>query len=309
MKKNKNKFNRLLIGLTAALLFATTDAYAAQTTRVSVNSAEVQATGNSGEDSISADGRYVAFSSSAGNLVDWDTNVRSDVFVRDRVNGTTTRVSVSSGGTQGNSQSNSPVISADGRYVAFTSDASNLVTGDTNRKSDVFVRDRATNQTTRISVSSGGVQGNAQSNFPVISADGRYVAFTSSASNLVVGDNNGLSDAFVRDRVSGQTTRFSVNSGGVQRSHWSQSNAISADGRYLLFTSETDDSNDFFGNATSVFIRDRVTNSTKPVSGSPTDHVWLSRGGGLSVPMGATWRFRLNGFLMTTVILPGFMTA
>ena len=102
MKKNKHTFNRLLIGFTAALLLATTGVYAAQTTRVSVSSSGAQAIGNSGEDSISADGRYVAFTSDAGNLVDWDTNGLSDVFVRDRVAGTTTRVSVSSTGAQGN---------------------------------------------------------------------------------------------------------------------------------------------------------------------------------------------------------------
>jgi Tol biopolymer transport system component len=267
MKKNKHTFNRLLIGFTTALLLATTGVQAwnnvpaGQTTRVSVSSAGAQANDSSLKDSISADGRYVAFTSYAGNLVNSDTNGLSDVFVRDRVAGTTTRVSVSSGGTQGNGQSNSPVISADGRFVAFTSDASNLVTGDTNEKSDIFVRDRATYQTTRVSVSSGvsGAQGNAQSNSPVISADGRYVAFTSDAGNLVAGDTNGKSDVFVRDRKTSQTTRFSVNSGGAQRNHWSQADAISADGRYVVFTSETDDSNLTFGNATSVFVRDRVT--------------------------------------------------
>ena len=112
-----------------------------------------------------------------------------------------------------------------------------------------------------------GAQGNAQSNSPVISADGRYVAFTSDASNLVAGDTNGKSDVFVRDRATSQTTRFSVNTGGVQRSHWSQADAISPDGRYVVFTSETDDFSVDDGNATSVFVRDRVTNTTTPVSG------------------------------------------
>jgi Tol biopolymer transport system component len=191
--------------------------------------------------------------------------------------------------------------------VAFTSDASNLVAGDTNGKSDVFVRDREKSQTTRISVSSGGTQGNAQSHTPVISADGRYVAFTSDAKTLVAGDTNGKSDAFVRDRLTSQTTRISVSSGSVQRSHWSQADAISPNGRYVVFTSETDDS-DFFGNATSVFVRDRVTGTTTPVSGSPEPYYWF-RGGGVSAPMGATWRFGRNGFLMTTGIMPGFMIA
>ena len=98
-----------------------------------------------------------------------------------------------------------------------------------------------TKKTTLVSISSRGSQGNAQSNSPVTSADRRYVAFTSDAKTLVAGDTNGKSDVFVRDRVTGTTKRISVNSGGVQRSHWSQSDAISADGRYVVFTSETDD--------------------------------------------------------------------
>jgi Tol biopolymer transport system component len=146
--------------------------------------------------------------------------------------------------------------------VVFTSDAGNLVAGDTNGKSDVFVRDRATSQTTRINVSSGGTQGNAQSNSPVISADGRYVAFTSSADNLVAGDKNAVDDVFVRDLKTGKTRLVSVSSAGVQGSNRSQSDAISADGRYVVFTSEI---NGEF-NPTSVFVRDLKTRTTTVVN-------------------------------------------
>ena len=126
---------------------------------------------------ISADGRFVAFSSDATNLVPGDTNGTADVFVRDRQTGTTRRVSVGSGGAQGNGLSVDPAISADGRFVAFASDATNLVPGDTNGADDVFVRDRQTGTTRRVSVGSGGAQGDRVSFDPAISADGRFVAF------------------------------------------------------------------------------------------------------------------------------------
>jgi Tol biopolymer transport system component len=112
--------------------------------------------------------------------------------------GTTERVSVSSGGAQGDDYSSDPVISADGRFVAFYSFASDLVPGDTNNAADVFVRDRQTGKTRRVSVSSGGAQGNALSFGPAISSDGRFVAFESYASNLVPNDTNNAIDVFVR---------------------------------------------------------------------------------------------------------------
>ena len=111
---------------------------------------------------ISADGRFVAFSSYASNLVPGDTNGWYDVFIHDRQTGRTQRVSVSSGGAQGNGNSNSPGISADGRFFAFASAAGNLVPGDTNNLADVFVHDRQTGETQRVSVSSGGAQGNGE---------------------------------------------------------------------------------------------------------------------------------------------------
>ena len=132
---------------------------------------------------ISADGRYVAFWSGASNLVPGDTNEHYDVFVRDRQLGTTDRVSVASNGTQANGDSAFPAISADGRYVTFESEASNVVPGDTNHARDVFVRDLRSGTTERVSVATDGTQANGDSLIPAISADGRYVAFDSAASN------------------------------------------------------------------------------------------------------------------------------
>jgi len=242
---------------------------APSTTRVSVSSTGVQGNDESRNTptAISADGRYVAFYSFASTLVPGDTNGRSDVFVRDRVTGTTSRVSVSSSGGQGNKESFSPAISADGRYVAFHSRATNLAPGDTNGTDDVFVRDRVTDTTTRVSVSSGGAQGNGSSSGPAISPDGRYVAFISEASNLAPGDTNGWDDVFVRDRVTDTTTRVSVSSSGDQGNGFDFEVAISSDGRYVAFGSDATNlvPRDTNG-ARDVFVRDRVAGTTTRVS-------------------------------------------
>ena len=141
----------------------------------------------------------MAFESFASNLVPGDTGYPPDVFVRDRRSGTTRRVSVAADGMQANGQSEASAISADGRYVAFESDASNLVPGDTNHAYDVFVSDRRSGTIRRVSVAADGSQANWDSLTPAISTDGRYVTFDSAASNLVPGDMNGYGDVFVRD--------------------------------------------------------------------------------------------------------------
>jgi Tol biopolymer transport system component len=225
------------------------------------------ANGDSVSPAISADGRFVAFESTASNLVAGDTNESTDVFVRDRVAGTTERVGVASDGAQANSDSYSPVISADGRFVAFESLASNLVVGDTNGSGDVFVRDRVAGTTERVGVASGGAQANRDSLSPAVSADGRFVAFESTASNLVAGDTNSTRDVFVRDRVAATTERVSVGSDGAQANGYSLLPAISADGRFVAFESYASnlvagDTNE----STDVFVRDRVAATTERVS-------------------------------------------
>jgi Tol biopolymer transport system component len=182
------------------------------TIRVSVSTSGTQGNGDSYSADVSDDddGRYVVFSSDAANLVSGDTNGKTDVFVRDRNTNTTTRLSVSTSGVQGDNWSYAPTISSDGALVAFDSGASNLVTGDTNNVADVFVRNRDMSgngtfdeiddvSTTRVSVSTSGVQGNADSADPAISSDGRFVAFGSAASNLVADDTNGVDDVFLHD--------------------------------------------------------------------------------------------------------------
>jgi hypothetical protein len=239
------------------------------TTRVSVATGGAQANhGSSGTPAISADGRYVAFASTSSNLVVPDSNDDFDVFVHDRATGATTQLSVAFDGTQANDGSTSPAISGDGRYVAFLSSASNLVSGDTNGQIDAFVHDRANGVTARVSVDSAGLQGNSESFFrPSISFDGRYVTFISSASNLVPGDTNGQRDVFVHDRSNGVTTRVSLASDGSQANGGATSVSISGGGRYVTFASDAsnlvaDDKN----GRDDVYVHDRETLFTTRVS-------------------------------------------
>ena len=243
------------------------DLQSGETTRVSVGSAGVEANGDSFEPAISSDGRFVAFSSAATNLVAGDSNDANDVFVRDRQANTTTRVSVGLAGANANGGSDSPSISADGRLVAFTSAASNLIEGDTNNQRDAFVFDRQTGVTTRASLAFNGDQPNLDSFTPELSADGRLLVFTSFASNLVSFDDNEGSDVFVRDLQAGTTTRVSEYPGGFQAEGDSLRPAISTDGRYVAFDSDAwnlvwGDTNDAFD----VYVNDRQTGYVTRVS-------------------------------------------
>jgi Tol biopolymer transport system component len=249
------------------------DLFTSTTTRVSLTSANGQADGNSFEPSISADGRFVAFSSDATNLILGDRNGQRDVFVRDRVGLTTERVSVGTivkGGIpitiEADSLSAHPSISANGGSVAFESLARNLVPGDTNNAEDVFVRDRQAGSTERISVGGGGTQGDRASSFPSISADGQAVAFQSDAANLVTGDTNSVSDVFVRDRVAGTTDLVSVAAGGVQVTDESRAPAISGDGRWVAFQAGPVQLVPLVADPIDVFVRDRVGGTTTLVS-------------------------------------------
>ena len=226
--------------LLAMLLSASLGApavHAATTEIVSVDSSGVLGDAGSTFSSVSADGRYVAFVSRAQNLVPGDTNGTDDIFVRDRQTGVTERVSVASDGTEGNGASVAPALSGDGNVVAFVSSATNLVPGDTNGRLDVYVHDRTSGMTTRVSVDSSGAEAGADSLAPSISFDGARVVFASSASNLVAGDGNGTFDVFLRDRPSGLTARLSVDSGGVEGNGPSLAPRISADGLVVAFHS------------------------------------------------------------------------
>jgi hypothetical protein len=236
--------------------------------RVSITSVGVQANGNSEAPSISSDGSIVAFISEATNLVLVDTNDAQDVFVHDLETGLTERVSIASGDTQGNDDAFTLSLSSNGSFVAFGSYATNLVAGDTNDVIDVFVRDRDTGTTERVSIATAGTQANDESYSPAISSSGRFVAFRSDATNLVANDTNNNSDIFVRDRASGVTRRVSVDSDGDQANGDSILPAISADGRFVAFSSEA--SNLVAGdtnNLADIFVHDRQNDKTVLIVG------------------------------------------
>jgi Tol biopolymer transport system component len=224
---------------------------------------------------ISADGRFVLFRSEAGNLVPDDSNHgvgTTDVFVRNRVTNTTELVSVNNDGEQANGPSAPDGISSDGRYVLFMSNGHNLVPGDTNGWSDRFVRDRLLGITERVNLSNSGEQTNAHTGLSAISADGRYVAFSSEATNLVPGDTNGCYDVFVRDRIAGTTERVSVSTTGQQANGDSYADSISADGRYVAFHSDA--SNLVPDGHGGIFVRDRAEGTTEYIGGSSHTSFW-----------------------------------
>lgn len=226
--------------------------------RLSVSSSGEQGNGASGAPSISADARYVAFASDATNLVAGDVNNAGDIFLRDRQTGTTSLISLSSTGERADSDSYWPVISESGRFVVFTSSAFNLAQGGNDDTEDVFIRDWQKGITELVSVASDGTKGNDHSGpSAAVSADGRYVAFDSDASNLVVGDANAAGDVFLRDRQAGTTIRVSLAAGGGEANGGSWGPSISNDGRYVAFSSGASNlvSNDANGK-TDVFVYD-----------------------------------------------------
>lgn len=218
---------------------------------------------------MSRNARYVAFTSNATNLVAGDTNGKTDVFLRDRQASTVERVSIATGGTQGDAASYYPLgVSDDGRFVLFDSKASNLAPGDANGSTDVFVRDRLNRTTIRVSARADGSGGNAESYLGAITPDGHWVAFISSSSDLVPGDSNGAEDTFVRDLRTGQVERVSLTSTGGQISRsFPVTPGISDDGRIVTFTSSdprvvSGDTN----RAHDVFVRDRKVQTSQRVN-------------------------------------------
>jgi CSLREA domain-containing protein len=246
--------------------------------RVSISDSGLEGNDISVESALSGDARFVAFSSSASNLVPGDTNSDfppgfilgpRDIFVMDRQTRHVERVNVTKDGTQAElrSDSNRPAISADGRFVAFVSTASNLVPGDTNNRNDVFVYDRQDRKIERISIANDGTQADGNSDRPSISADGRFIVFQSSAENLISGVVYGGSGVFLYDRQSRTLERISVD-GGANPNLGSHSATISADGRFVAL--------DIFDDATfawNVYVYDRVSHVAQNISiaadGSP----------------------------------------
>ena len=247
--------------------------------RVSLSTSGAEADGDSNCPVISHDGRFVVFASFASNLVANDTNLVSDIFLHDRETGMTERCSLGVGDVEADFGSYVPSISNDGRFVAFESTSPNLVPGDTNAATDVFVRDRVAGTTARISVDETGAQASGLSYLAMMSADGRYIAFNSSAPDLVPGDTNGVPDVFRKDLLTGQIERISVGDGGQESAASSQSAAIyffSADGRFATFDNAGDDLTPGDSNGLSdLYIRDIDAGTTRLVTtahdGGPSD--------------------------------------
>jgi TolB protein len=243
------------------------DILSGKTQRVSVDSSGAEGNGPSFSPAFSSDGNLVAFASGASNLVLEDNNGTYDVFVRNLKTGMTRRISVDSSGMESNGSSSGPSFSANGRFVAFLSYASNLVAEDGNGTADVFVHDLKTGITQRASVDSSGAESNNFSYEPVLSDNGRYVAFTSYGSNLVSGDGNGTYDVFLRDLVKGETQRISVDSSGIEGNNESSGPALSGNGRFVVFHSKANNLVGGDGNyAIDVFVRDIKTGITERVS-------------------------------------------
>lgn len=233
------------------------------TNLVSRNSLGVVGNGNSSFGELSGDGRCVVFTSLSTNLVANDNNGFEDVFHRDLETGQTTILSVGHDGSPANGNSQYARMTPNGRYIVFQSEASNLVPGDTNNAYDIFVVDRKKGKLSRVSRSSSGSQGNGGSQIGSFSASGRYVTFTSAASNLVAGDTNLVTDVFVHDRKTGRTELVSRNSAGAVGNDLSSRSSISRNGRYVAFSSlasnlSPDDADIFWD----IYLHDRKKGTT-----------------------------------------------
>ncbi len=239
--------------------------------RISVSSDGIQANGQSGSSSISDDGRFVSFESNATNLVPNDFNGQTDTFIYDRLNKTVELITIAPDGTQANGSSSSGDLSGDGRYLTFGSFASNLVPNDINNQRDIFVYDRLNKTTELVTIANSGTQANGFSLFSVISDDGNYIAYESTADNLVAGDTNGLGDIFLFDRLNQTTERINVAANGTQANGVTTLGSISDDGNYITFTSDADNlvANDTNGKS-DIFVYDRQNKTVELISQAAT---------------------------------------
>jgi Tol biopolymer transport system component len=258
--------------------------------RVSVDSAGTPAHANTDDSSMSSDGRFVAFTSAATNLVASDTNQALDVFVHDVVTGTTVQASVTTAGVEGGYDSQNPVISGNGRYVAFASQGINLCPGKTGFHLDVSLRDLVAGTTSCLSLDASGNAGTGQSNFPSISDDGAYVAFESTSHTMIPSQFIVESQIYVRDVATGTAQIASVDSAGNPGDFASTTAAMSGDGRYVAFVSQSTNlvPGDTNG-AKDIFLHDMTTGATERVSISTSgaqsngdcDYPFVSRDGSL----------------------------
>ena len=242
------------------------------TTRL-VSTSSTGALGNrdSYSGSLSADGRFAVFSSSATNLVAGDFNPLGNVYVKGLLTGITIRVSLNAAGEgnqPGGRSSTGGSVSADGRYVAFSSDSSDLVAGDTNFRSDVFVKDLATGAVVRASTSASGVQSTSFNDTAVLSPDGRYVAFANYGIDLVPGDSNPDAEVLLKDLLTGALVRVNTNASGAQVNGYSSNyhGGFSADSRFYVFGSNTSDLGLSDGSY-NIYVKNLATGAVQAIRG------------------------------------------
>jgi Tol biopolymer transport system component len=259
-------------GSWAACAFVATCAtgFAQITTLEGVSSQGIQGTLEQEPLALTADARFLLMGVRSFNLVPGDTNNDWDLYLRDRQNGAIERVSVANDGAQANEETRQGDVSADGRFVAFASIASNLIVGDSNGMSDVFLRDRQLGTTTLVSRTPLGAVGNHPSQLPAISADGRWIAFLSIATDLVAGDINASEDVFVYDAQTSAMELVCVSSAGAQANSLSFSADISGDGRFVVFATQATNLGGVGGFPNrNVYLRDRLLATTVRLSEAP----------------------------------------
>ncbi|MCA9958935.1 MAG: carboxypeptidase regulatory-like domain-containing protein [Anaerolineales bacterium] len=224
------------------------------------------ADGDSQNPEMAGNGRFAVFESVATNLVPDDANNQRDIFLYTQATNQLTRVSVDATGADADGDSYNPAISPDCRFIVFESDATNLVPGDTNNVSDIFLYDRDLSAMERVSVATGGGQANGPSFYPAISGNGRFVAFASLAQNLVITDTNLFLDIYVHDRETTTTELITVGYDGTASSASSYYPAISYDGRFITFYADGGNLIPGDGPFADVFLYDRQTSSMTRVS-------------------------------------------
>ena len=228
-----------------------------------------QSNGDSQHPSLSGNGNLVAFDSLASNLSGIDTNNKSDIFLKNLKTGELRLISTNQQGAQGNGHSSHPLLSSDGRWLAFESDASNLVVGDTNGKRDIFIKDLQTGLIERLNLSSNGQQDNGNAHLEAMSANGRVLAFSSDGDNLSAGDSNRQRDIFIKNRDKAGVERVSLDSAGQQANGASHDADLSSDGRIVSFSSKASNLSANDNNLSEdVFVKDLQTGAIARVSGN-----------------------------------------
>jgi IPT/TIG domain-containing protein len=284
--RRNTRSTRVSSAASLTCLLCSTLAIGQTVTRVGVDSNGVPAATVCESPAISHDGRFVAFSAGRIGLVPdaAPDDSQREVFLHDRLTGRTTVVSVDSAGGRANDSSgtDSVCISGDGRWIGFDSSASNLVPGDTNGIDDLFVHDRLSGEVSRVNVATDGAQANGASIEISLSADGRFAAFDSTATNLVTGDTNALRDVFLRDRQTGVTTRVDLDRNGSEANDQAFDPAISGNGRFVAFASGASNLNPLGSHSTLVYRFDRETSSLVVVSLDGSDLVTGSKRPSLS---------------------------